>query len=88
MTQAARLLYNKGIITEEAAMDNKKKTDSIMRYVVYLLCGALLVVYSLLKWNAMSEMKYIYLAIGVIWIVYGGIRALVLARRQKQDRED
>ena len=67
-------------------MDNKKKTDSIMRYVVYLLCGALLVVYSLLKWNAMSEMKYIYLAIGVIWIVYGGIRAL--ARRQKQDRED
>ena len=59
-------------------MDNKKKTDSIMRYVVYLLCGALLVVYSLLKWNAMSEMKYIYLAIGVIWIVYGGIRALVL----------
>ena len=23
-------------------MDNKKKTDSIMRYVVYLLCGALL----------------------------------------------
>ena len=62
-------------------MDNKKKTDSIMRYVVYLLCGALLVVYSLLKWNAMSEMKYIYLAIG-------GIRALVLARRQKQDRED
>ena len=88
MTQAARLLYNKGIITEEAAMDNKKKTDSIMRYVVYLLCGALLVVYSLLKWNAMSEMKYIYLAIGVIWIVYGGIRALVLVRRQKQDRED
>lgn len=67
-------------------MDNKKKTDSIMRYVVYLLCGALLVVYSLLKWNAMSEMKYIYLAIGVIWIVYGGIRALVLVRRQKQDR--
>ena len=64
-------------------MDNKKKTDSIMRYVVYLLCGALLVVYSLLKWNAMSEMKYIYLAIGVIWIVFGGIRALVLARRQK-----
>ena len=63
-------------------MDNKKKTDSIMRYVVYLLCGALL------EWNAMSEMKYIYLAIGVIWIVYGGIRALVLARRQKQDRED
>ena len=50
--------------------------------------GALLVVYSLLKWNAMSEMKYIYLAIGVIWIVYGGIRALVLAQRQKQDRED
>ena len=88
MTQAARLLYNKGIITEEAATDNKKKTDSIMRYAVYLLCGALLVVYSLLKWNAMSEMKYIYLAIGVIWIVYGGIRALVLARRQKQDRED
>ena len=69
-------------------MDNKKKTDSIMRYVVYLLCVALLVVYSLLKWNAMSEMKYIDLAIGVIWIVYGGIRALVLARRQKQDRED
>ena len=69
-------------------MDNKKKTDSIMRYVVYLLCGALLVVYSLLKWNAMSEMNYIYLAIGVIWIVYGGIRALVLARRQKQDQED
>ena len=23
-------------------MDNKKKTDSIMRYVVYLLCGVLL----------------------------------------------
>ena len=36
----------------------------------------------------MSEMKYIYLAIGVIRIVYGGIRALVLVRRQKQDRED
>ena len=63
-------------------MDNKKKTDSIMRYVVYLLCG-----YSLLKWNAMSEMKYRYLAIGVIWVIYGGVRALVLARRQKQNRE-
>ena len=59
-----------------------------MRYVVYLLCGALLVVLSLRKWNAMSELNYIYLAIGVIWIVYGGIRALVLAQRQKQDRED
>lgn len=41
-------------------MDNKKKTDSIMRYVVYLLCGVLLAGYSLLKWNAMSEMKYLY----------------------------
>ena len=68
-------------------MDNKKKTDSIMRYVVYLLCGVLLAGYSLLKWNAMSEMKYLYLAIGVIWVIYGGVRALVLARRQKQDRE-
>ena len=29
-------------------MDNKKKTDSIMRYVVYLLCGVLLAGYSLL----------------------------------------
>ena len=64
-------------------MDNKKKTDSIMRYVVYLLCGVLLAGYSLLKWNAMSEMKYLYLAIGVIWVIYGGVRALVLARRQK-----
>ena len=69
-------------------MDNKNLTDSLMRNILFLLCGALLGVYSLLKWNAMSEMKYIYLAIGVIWIVYGGIRALVLARRQKQDRED
>ena len=60
-------------------MDNKKKTDSIMRYVVYLLCGVLLAGYSLLKWNAMSEMKYLYLAIGVIWVIYGGVRALVLA---------
>lgn len=68
-------------------MDNKKKTDSIMRYVVYLLCGVLLAGYSLLKWNAMIEMKYLYLAIGVIWVIYGGVRALVLARRQKQDRE-
>lgn len=58
-------------------MDNKKKTDSIMRYVVYLLCGVLLAGYSLLKWNAMSEMKYLYLAIGVIWVIYGGVRALV-----------
>ena len=33
-------------------------------------------------------MNYIYRASGVIWIDYGGIRALVLARRQKQDRED
>lgn len=55
-------------------MDNKKKTDSIMRYVVYLLCGVLLAGYSLLKWNAMSEMKYLYLAIGVIWVIYGGVR--------------
>ena len=55
-------------------MDNKKKTDSIMRYVVYLLCGVLLA-------------GYLYLAIGVIWVIYGGVRALVLARRQKQDRE-
>ena len=53
-------------------MDNKKKTDSIMRYVVYLLCGVLLAGYSLLKWNAMSEMKYLYLVIGVIWVIYGG----------------
>ena len=68
-------------------MDNKKKTDSIMRYVVYLLCGVLLAGYSLLEWNAMSEMKYLYLAIGVIWVIYGGVRALVLARRQKQNRE-
>ena len=66
-------------------MDNKKKTDSIMRYVVYLLCGVLLAGYSLLKWNAMSEMKYLYLVIGVIWVIYGGVRAL--ARRQKQDRK-
>lgn len=58
-------------------MDNKKKTDSIMRYVVYLLCGVLLAGYSLLKWNAMSEMKYLYLAIGVIWVIYGGVRALL-----------
>ena len=50
-------------------MDNKKKTDSIMRYVVYLLCGVLLAGYSLLKWNAMSEMKYLYLAIGLIWVL-------------------
>ena len=57
------------------------------RYVVYLLCGVLLAGYSLLKWNAMSEMKYLYLVIGVIWVIYGGVRALVLARRQKQDRE-
>ena len=63
-------------------MENKKKTDSIMRYVVYLLCGVLLAGYSLLKWNAMSEMKYLYLVIGVICV-----RALVLARRQKQNRE-
>ena len=49
--------------------------------------GVLLAGYSLLKWNAMSEMKYLYLAIGVIWVIYGGVRALVLARRQKQDRE-
>lgn len=53
---------------------------------MYLLCGVLLAGYSLLKWNAMSEMKYLYLAIGVIWVIYGGVRALVLARRQKQDR--
>ena len=51
------------------------------------LCGVLLAGYSLLKWNAMSEMKYLYLVIGVIWVIYGGVRALVLARRQKQDRE-
>ena len=55
--------------------------------MVYLLCGVLLAGYSLLKWNAMSEMKYLYLVIGVIWVIYGGVRALVLARRQKQDRE-
>ena len=68
-------------------MDNKKKTDSIMRSVVYLLCAVLLAGYSLLKWNAMSEMKYLYLALGVISVISGGVRDLVLAPRQKQNRK-
>ena len=38
-------------------MANTNKTDSIMRYVVYLLCGVLLAGYTLLKWNAKSERK-------------------------------
>ena len=63
----------------EAAKEGLTKEDGT--------CGVLLAGYSLLKWNAMSEMKYLYLAIGVIWVIYGGVRALVLARRQKQNRE-
>lgn len=68
-------------------MDNKKKPTASC--AMWCICCAACCWRgsSLLKWNAMSEMKYLYLAIGVIWVIYGGVRALVLARRQKQNRE-
>lgn len=67
-------------------MGNKKKSESISRYVIYALCGALLVLLALLRWGTLGELsRYLYLIIGIVWVFYGGIRALRLYQARRDD---
>lgn len=69
-------------------MDKKKKSESVMRYVIYALCGLLLVVLAVLKWGTLGELsRYLYLLLGVVWTIYGGARALRLRAQQREEEE-
>lgn len=68
-------------------MDKRKKTESLMRYVIYALCGLLLVGIAVVRWGSLGELsRYLYLILGVVWTIYGGVRALKL-RAQQRDEE-
>lgn len=62
--------------------DKNKRPESLLRYGIYMLCGAALLALTLPRLSEMNALKYVYLALGAFWLIWGGAKAVRLWRRR------